>query len=76
MIANNTSIHPFGSIMPGRSFQDGATYRHGFNGMEKDDEVKGVGNSYNTTFRQYDPRLGRWMSLDPPLAPNSCSVCD
>jgi RHS repeat-associated protein len=33
--------------------------------MEKDDEVKGEGNSYTTEFRQYDPRLGRWLSLDP-----------
>ena len=40
----------------------------GFNGMEGDDEVKGVGNSYTTQFRQYDPRLGRWKSLDPLMA--------
>ncbi len=40
-------------------------YRYAFNGMEKDDEVKGSGNSYTTEFRQYDPRIGRWMSLDP-----------
>ena len=41
-------------------------YRYGFNGIEKDDEIKsGRGNSYSTTFRQYDPRLGRWLSLDP-----------
>jgi RHS repeat-associated protein len=40
-------------------------YRYGFNGMEKDDEVKGSGNSYTTYFRQYDPRLGRWLSIDP-----------
>ena len=33
--------------------------------MEKDDNVKGEGNSYTTEFRQYDPRLGRWLSLDP-----------
>jgi RHS repeat-associated protein len=40
-------------------------YRYGFNGMERDDEVKGVGNSYTTLFRMYDPRLGRWFSVDP-----------
>ena len=41
-------------------------YRYGFNGMEKDDEVKsGAGNTYTTHFRKYDPRLGRWLSLDP-----------
>ena len=32
--------------------------------MLKDDEIQGVGNSYTTEFRQYDPRLGRWWSLD------------
>jgi RHS repeat-associated protein len=33
--------------------------------MELDNELKGAGNSYTTEFRQYDPRLGRWLSLDP-----------
>jgi RHS repeat-associated protein len=33
--------------------------------METDNEAKGNGNSYTTEFRQYDPRLGRWLSLDP-----------
>jgi RHS repeat-associated protein len=33
--------------------------------MEADGEVSGNGNSYTTEFRQYDPRLGRWKSLDP-----------
>jgi len=36
--------------------------------MEKDDEIKGSGNSYTTEWRQYDPRLARWMSLDPLMA--------
>jgi len=30
---------------------------------EKDDRVKGEGNSYTTFFRQLDPRLGRWLSI-------------
>ena len=41
------------------------SYRFSFNGMEKDDEVKGVGNSYTTEFRMNDPRVGRWFSIDP-----------
>jgi RHS repeat-associated protein len=41
------------------------SYRFSFNGMEKDDEVKGVGNSLDFGARIYDPRLGRWLSLDP-----------
>ena len=40
-------------------------YWYGFNGFEKDDEIKGDGNSYTTEFRQYDPRVARWLSLDP-----------
>ncbi|MFT7156147.1 MAG: RHS repeat-associated protein, partial [Parvicella sp.] len=39
-------------------------YRYGFNGMEKDDEVKGKGNSYNYGARMLDSRLGRWLSID------------
>ena len=54
----------FGMRMPGRSYNSDA-YRYGFNGMESDDELKGVKNSYTTHFRQYDPRLGRWLSRDP-----------
>ncbi len=40
-------------------------YRFAFNGMEKDDEVKGVGNSLDFGARIYDSRLGRWLSRDP-----------
>jgi RHS repeat-associated protein len=43
-------------------------YLFGFNGAEKDNEVKGEGNSYTTEFRQYDPRLGRWLSPDPLMS--------
>lgn len=40
-------------------------YRYGFNGMERDDEVKGKGNSINYKARIYDARLGRFLSIDP-----------
>jgi RHS repeat-associated protein len=40
-------------------------YRYGYQGSEKDDEVKGEGNSYTTEFRMLDPRLWRWLSIDP-----------
>jgi len=39
-------------------------YRYGFNGMLKDNEIKGKGNSYDFGARLYDSRLGRWLSLD------------
>lgn len=40
-------------------------YRYAFNDMEKDNEPKGLGNSYDYKFRIYDPRLGRFLSVDP-----------
>ena len=39
--------------------------RYLFNGMEADNEVKGDGNSYDFGARMYDPRLGRWLAVDP-----------
>jgi RHS repeat-associated protein len=44
--------------------------RYFYQGSEMDKEIKGNGNSYTTEFRQYDPRLGRWMSLDPVFQPH------
>jgi RHS repeat-associated protein len=41
------------------------SYRYGFNGKEKDDEIKGEGNSIDFGARIYDPRIGRWLSPDP-----------
>ena len=43
----------------------GDAYRFGFNGMEKDNEIKGNGNSYDFGARGYDPRIARWSSVDP-----------
>ena len=54
---------PFGVELDGRTVSGG--YRYGYQGSEKDNETKGNGNSYTTEFRQYDPRLGRWLSIDP-----------
>ncbi len=33
--------------------------------MEKDDEIKGSGNSYDFGARMFDSRLGRFLSVDP-----------
>jgi len=57
---------PFGVELDGRTVSGG--YRFGYQGSEKDDELKGNGNSYTTEFRQLDPRLGRWLSIDPLFA--------
>ncbi len=41
------------------------SYRYGFQGQEKDDEIKGEGNSLNYTYRMHDPRVGRFFARDP-----------
>lgn len=40
-------------------------YRFGFNGMEKDNDIKGIGNSLDFGARMYDSRIGKFLSLDP-----------
>ncbi|MBF6653857.1 hypothetical protein C3B47_13395 [Flavobacterium columnare] len=56
--------YPFGSLVPNRHGSSTA-YRYGFQGQEKDDEIKGEGNSLNYTFRMHDPRVGRFFAVDP-----------
>ncbi len=40
------------------------SYPYGYNGKMKTDELYGTGNAYDFGERMYDPRLGRWMSVD------------
>ncbi len=55
---------PFGSLLPGRNYSSGS-YRHGFNGMEKDDEIHGAtATSYDFGARMYDARVARFLSVD------------
>ena len=51
-------------LMPGRKFNAG-NYNFGFNGKWDDDIVKGTGNLQDYGMRMYDPRLGRFLSVDP-----------
>ena len=55
---------PFGMLLPNRH-GNSSNYRYGFQGQEMDNEIKGEGNSLNYTFRMHDPRVGRFLSLDP-----------
>jgi RHS repeat-associated protein len=57
--------YPFGMEMPGRKYSNDSRYRYGFQNQEMDDEVKGEGNSISFDFRVYDPRIGRFLSVDP-----------
>jgi RHS repeat-associated protein len=58
------TVYPFGMQMPGRTFSS-ESYRYGFQGQEKDDEIKGDGNSINYKYRVHDPRIGKFLSIDP-----------
>lgn len=63
-VVSVTDYYPFGMQMPGRVMNAGE-YRFGFQGQEKDDELKGDGNSLNYTYRMHDPRIGRFFAVDP-----------
>jgi RHS repeat-associated protein len=62
-VTSAQDFYPFGFKMPGRQWSNGS-YRYGFNGKEEDDEVKGDGNQLDYKMRIYDPRLGRFLSVD------------
>jgi len=59
--------YPFGMVQPGRQFAilGDSAYRFGFNGKLHDDDIYGKDNAYDYGMRMYDPRLGRFMSIDP-----------
>jgi RHS repeat-associated protein len=48
-----------------RDFGYFEVYPSGFNGKENDNEIKGVGNQQDYGMRTYDPRLGKFLSVDP-----------
>lgn len=74
-IRQSTDYSPFGVQLHNRDLNlhpvSGliAPYRYGYQGSEMDNEVKGEGNSYTTDFRLLDPRLGRWLTIDPLTDP-------
>ena len=64
-VLSQTDYYPFGMEMPGRSYTATSSYRYGFNGKENDNEVKGEGNQQDYGMRTYDPRVGRFLCVDP-----------
>jgi RHS repeat-associated protein len=73
-VNSTADFYPGGMLMPGRS-GNSDSYRYGLQGKEKDNEWAGDGNSVDFGARMYDPRLGRWRSMDayaskyPELSP-------
>lgn len=65
-VVQYTDYSPFGVELDMRhGTENGDRYRFSYQGSEHDDEIKGEGNSYTTTHRFLDVRLGRWLSIDP-----------
>lgn len=64
-ITTATDYYPFGSLMPERKYNKDQNYRYGYNGKENDNEIKGEGNQQDYGMRIYDPRVGRFLSVDP-----------
>jgi RHS repeat-associated protein len=64
-ISTAQEYYAFGGLMPGRTYVQGSNYRYGFNGKENDNDVKGTGNQQDYGMRIYDPRVGRFLSVDP-----------
>lgn len=65
-VVTATDYAPFGAQLPGRTYRsNGLQLRYGYNGKENDNEVKGEGNQQDYGFRISDPRLGRFLSVDP-----------
>ncbi|HNE45177.1 MAG TPA: RHS repeat-associated core domain-containing protein [Chitinophagales bacterium] len=65
IFSNILDYYPFGMVTPGRSYSAGSGYRFDFNGKESDPETYGSGNIYDYGFRIYNPRLGKFLSVDP-----------
>lgn len=66
-VISAADYYPFGMVMPGRDYSS-SNYRYGYQGKEREDEVKSNGNNYDFGARILDPRIGRWLSIDPLAA--------
>jgi len=65
-IKHSSNQYAFGMLQPGRTYDKYPNgYRFGFNGQEKDNEVKEEENQIDFKFRAYDTRLGRFFAVDP-----------
>jgi RHS repeat-associated protein len=73
-VVSVTDYYPFGMEIKERSWSV-SSYRYGFNGQEKDDEVSGAGNSYTAEYWQYDSRLGRRWNVDPVYVHSKSNYC-
>jgi hypothetical protein len=63
-VVTDTDYCSFGMNIPRRTFSANSTsYRYGFNGKEKSDEISGGAVSFEASI--YDSRIGRFFSTNP-----------
>ncbi|PAM93702.1 hypothetical protein B4N84_15610 [Flavobacterium sp. IR1] len=63
-VSSFSDYYPFGMQVPTRHGQSDS-YRFGYNGKENDNEVMGEGNFQDYGMRNYNPRIGRFFTVDP-----------
>lgn len=63
-VLSYADYYPFGMTMAGRHGASSPQYRLAYQGQELDTEMGGSG-FYAFELRNYDPRLGKWLSPDP-----------
>ncbi|GAL85782.1 Rhs family-like protein [Sporocytophaga myxococcoides] len=61
-VVSAMDYYPFGMIA--KSFNSN-NYRYGYQSQEMDNEIYGTGNAYSFEYRIHDPRIGRFLSIDP-----------
>jgi RHS repeat-associated protein len=61
-ISKYIDYDPYGMLLVGSW---SVNYWYGFNDKEMDPETYGQGNVYDYGFRIYNPRLGKFLSMDP-----------
>ncbi|WP_207513114.1 RHS repeat domain-containing protein [Longitalea luteola] len=64
-IVTAQDYYPFGMISRVALPNNNVPYKFGFNGKMNDNEVKGLGNQQDYGMRISDPRIGRFLSVDP-----------
>ena len=64
-IVTAQDYYPFGMLSRVALPNSDVPYTHGFNGKWNDNEVKWLGNQQDYGMRIYDPRIGKFLSVDP-----------